>query len=185
MLVLVVGPSGAGKDTLLDGARAAFAGDPGIVFVRRAITRPEDAGGEAHAPLSEADFAARERAGGFALSWRAHGLAYGIPASIAADLAAGRVVIANVSRTVIEEAAAKFPVHVIEITAPPEILAARLAARGREDQAMQAARLSRAVMLPEGVAATIVLNDATPAIGIERFRAAIAAIRAASPVRRS
>ena len=76
MLVLVVGPSGAGKDSLLNAARAAFADDPRIHFVRRVITRPADPGGEDHEPVNEAGFAARS----FALSWSAHGLSDGIPA---------------------------------------------------------------------------------------------------------
>src|SRR5271165_1721482 len=97
MLVLVVGPSGAGKDTLLDAAQAALAGDPRFRFVRRVITRPAEAGGEAHEAVSEAEFTARA----FALAWQAHGLRYGIPDDIAVDLAAGRVVVANVSRGVI------------------------------------------------------------------------------------
>ena len=99
MLVLVVGPSGAGKDTLLDAARRKLAGDTRFRFVRRVITRPANAGGEDHDPVTEAEFATRH----FALQWQAHGLRYGIPADIADDLASGRVVIANVSRAVIAE----------------------------------------------------------------------------------
>ncbi len=70
MLVLVVGPSGAGKDSLLQTAREAFRCDPRIGFARRVITRPADPDGENHEPVSEAEFTARD----FALSWSAHGL---------------------------------------------------------------------------------------------------------------
>ena len=100
MLIAVVGPSGAGKDTLMAGARAALAQDARFRFVRRAITRPAEAGSEDHEALSEADFAARRAADGFALSWGAHGLHYGIPRDIEEDIAARRVVIANLSRAV-------------------------------------------------------------------------------------
>src|SRR3954452_5276441 len=126
MLVLVVGPSGAGKDTLLDAARQALADDTRFRFVRRVITRPADAGGEAHEAVTEAEFAARD----FALQWQAHGLRYGIPAEAIEERV---VAVANVSRTVIAEAARRFRVRVIEVTAPPDVLASRLASRGRED----------------------------------------------------
>ncbi|MBX9701143.1 MAG: phosphonate metabolism protein/1,5-bisphosphokinase (PRPP-forming) PhnN, partial [Acetobacteraceae bacterium] len=122
-LVAVVGPSGAGKDTLLAGARAALAGDASVRFVRRAITRPANAGGEDHRALTEAEFAAELAAGGFALHWEAHGLRYGIPRGIKTDLAAGRVVVANLSRAVLAEAEARYPLLVLEVTAPPAVLA--------------------------------------------------------------
>lgn len=178
ILVLVVGPSGAGKDTLLDAAREALRGDRRFRFVRRVITRPAEAGGEAHEAVTADEFAARR----FALAWEAHGLRYGIPDDIGADIAAGRMVIANVSRGVIADAAARFPVQVIEVTASPETLSARLASRGREDAAGRAARLARRMVLAEGVVARTVRNDATPAEGAACFVAALTrAAEGASP----
>jgi ribose 1,5-bisphosphokinase len=171
MLVLVVGPSGAGKDTLLGEARKALAGDSRFRFVRRAITRPADAGGEDHEPVTEAEFAARD----FALQWRAHGLSYGIPADIADDVARGVTVVANASRGIVAPAAARFAVRVVVVTAPPHILAARLAARGRESGEELAARLARTAVVPEGVAAATVVNDGTLAEGVARFMAALCA----------
>lgn len=159
MLVVVVGPSGAGKDTLMERARAELAGDAGFRFVRREITRPADAGGEDHVAVTPAEFTTRRAAGAYALAWEAHGLGYGIPADIAGDIADGRVVVANISRARIAEAAANFPTLVLEITAPPSVLAHRLAARGREGAADIAARLVREVALPAGVRVARVVND--------------------------
>ena len=169
MLVLVVGPSGAGKDTLLEAVRLALAGDVRVRFVRRVITRLAQAGGEDHEAVTDTQFLARN----FALQWQAHGLRYGIPADIADDLARGVTVVANVSRTVIAEAAERFPVQVIEVTAPPDVLAARLSSRGRETAAGAAERLSRRVALPAGVPVETVVNDGTVGQGAQRLLAAL------------
>ena len=173
MLVLVVGPSGAGKDTLLEGARRAL---PEARFVRRVITRPTAAGGEDHEAVTTEAFDRRS----FALQWEAHGLRYGIPADIADDLAAGRLVIANVSRGIIADAAARFDARVVEVTAPPDVLAARLAARGRETAADVAARLARSVPMTGG--AIQVMNDGSVEEGVARF---VAAVTRAADVPRS
>jgi ribose 1,5-bisphosphokinase len=165
MLVLVVGPSGAGKDTLLNMARMALAGDARFRFVRRVITRRAEAGGEDHEPVSDTEFARRT----FALSWEAHGLHYGIPADVADDIARGVVVVANVSRSVIAQAAARFPVRVIEVTASAEVLKARLLARGRETAADVAHRLARRIPLPEGIDVATVVNDSFPEVGAEQL----------------
>lgn len=169
MLILVVGPSGAGKDTLLNAARARLVTDPAYRFVRRVITRAPDPEGENHESVTQEAFAARR----FALQWTAHGLSYGIPLDIEPDIAAGRTVIANTSRGVIRQAAARYPTRVVVITAPPAVLAQRLAQRGREAEADIAARLAREVALPDGVETETVLNDSTPEEGIARFLAAL------------
>jgi len=165
-LVLVVGPSGAGKDTLIAGAREALAGDPRYVFLRRVVTRPEGAH-EAHDSLGEAEFKAAEGRGAFALAWRAHGLAYGVPAEIRTAVEQGGVAVVNVSRAIIPAARQHFPyVSVVLITAPPAVLAARIAARGR-DQA-EGSRSDPARADGVSVDATIV-NDGAPEAAISRF----------------
>lgn len=142
-LVAVVGPSGSGKDTLIAAVRARLAGRGGILFARRTVTRA-DGGPEDHATLTPDAFAEAEAAGAFALSWRAHGLAYGLPAVAATAVAAGRIVVANLSRGVLDEAERRFgALTVVLVVVAPEILAARLAARGRETPVEVAARLAR------------------------------------------
>ncbi len=141
--VLVVGPSGAGKDTLIGLARDALAGEAGFLFPRRVVTRPSSTA-EAHDTLAPEAFDAAEVAGAFCLSWRAHGLAYGIPAAAAQAAAAGAVVVCNVSRAVIDAARRQLPgVTVVEVTAPAAILAQRLAGRQRDSDGDLATRLQR------------------------------------------
>lgn len=168
LLVLVVGPSGSGKDTLMVGAARALIDDPRFRFVRRVVTRPEAA--EAHeVAADEATFKVRREAGGFALHWEAHGLQYGIPADIAEELRAGRVVVANVSRGVLAEAAERFPTLVIEITVSDWVRAIRLRKRGREAPGEVTARLLRDVPIPQGIPVFTIVNDGTVANGIEAF----------------
>lgn len=175
MLVAVVGPSGAGKDTLIGLARARLAGDDRFRFVQRAITRPAGAGGEAHRALDVASFEAERAAGRFALWWAAHGLLYGIPRDIEADLAARRVVVANLSRGVLAEAAARYRLRVLMVTAPAAVLAARLAARGRESAEEIARRLAREAPAPAGLDVVTVVNDGPPEAGAAQLEAALRA----------
>ncbi len=156
------------------GARARLAGDPRYRFVQRDITRPAEAGGEEHRAVTFDTFMTRRAAAGYALSWEAHGLGYGIPADIAEDISIGRVVIANVSRAVLVEAACRFPVRVLEITAPVNILARRLAARGRESEVDIAARLTRAVPLPQGLDVVTVQNVGAVDQGVTAVLAVLA-----------
>jgi phosphonate metabolism protein PhnN/1,5-bisphosphokinase (PRPP-forming) len=168
-LYLIVGPSGAGKDALIDAVRQRL---PASVFLfpRRWVTRPAGPG-EDHQPISAETFEAQERDGAFALSWRAHGLAYGIGIEIASALDAGIHVIVNVSRTQIAAARAEYsPVRVIEITAPAHLRAERLKTRGREQEAAIDQRLVREV--PFAPDATIV-NDGPLETAIDALVAAL------------
>jgi ribose 1,5-bisphosphokinase len=143
-LIAVVGPSGVGKDSLMDIARHHFAGRDNLRFVRRVITRAEDAVGEDHHAVTPEAFEELSKSGAFAVSWQAHGLGYGIPADVYDDLASGHVVIANGSRSALDAFRAAFPqLVVVNVTARPEILAKRLATRGRETAADIEARLAR------------------------------------------
>ena len=170
-LVLVVGPSGAGKDSLIDAVRPGFPEPEKLVFARRCITRPADAGGEDHEPLSVQAFQERQRSGGFLFHWQAYGLFYGIPAAYGKDLAAGAIVVANVSRSVLNEARRRFASLVfIHVTASPETLKARLAGRGRETGKAVDMRLRRAIAtVPTGDDVVTVLNDGTLEEATEKF----------------
>lgn len=170
-LVLVVGPSGVGKDTLLDGARERLAADTRFRFSHRDITRPILASGEQHHPVSFDEFQAKQRAGEYALSWEAHGFRYGIPTDVTDHLANGTAVIANVSRGVIDEARQRFvPLRVISISAPRDILEARLVTRGRESDGDIATRLDRAAAYRVCGSDVIVFSNVGPVgLSIDAF----------------
>jgi len=176
-LVLVVGPSGAGKDSLIDAARQRFGGRADLVFARRVITRAAQAGGEDHLAMDPAAFEAAERAGGFLLSWRAHDLAYGIPAEAGGELSRGRCVVANVSRRVIGQAERRADrVLVLHVTASPGTLARRLAARGRESEADILARLERQERVETSRSPIVTIrNDGALETAAEAFCAALEA----------
>lgn len=149
-LLVVVGPSGVGKDSLLSAWRRQLAarGDaPRVHVVRRTITRPAQAGGEDHEAVTPAAFGTLSRQGAFALQWQAHGLSYGVRHAELAPLAqAGRWVLLNGSRAALDDLRARWPgARVVEVHAQPATVAARLHARGREDAAAVAARLARSV----------------------------------------
>lgn len=141
--VLVVGPSGAGKDTLIRLARARLAGDARFAFPRRLVTRPASEH-EDNVEIAEDDFVRGAETGAFALHWRAHGLGYAIPSEAAQAAGDGRRVVCNVSRRAVAEARRCLPrVRVVSVTASPAVLAERLAARGRSEDGDLAARLAR------------------------------------------
>lgn len=157
-LIAVVGPSGVGKDSVMAGIADAA---PALVPVRRVITRAGDAGGEVFDAVTEERFADMVQRGAFCLHWGAHGLFYGIPAQTLSDVQGGALRMANLSRGVLERAAALFPaLTVLHVTASPQVLAQRLSARGRESAEQVAARLARSVQpLPQGLEVITLTND--------------------------
>jgi ribose 1,5-bisphosphokinase len=179
-LVLVVGPSGAGKDTLIDLARTSLGDDSSVVFPRRVVTRT--AAGEPHDTMDPEAFENAARAGAFALAWEAHDLRYGIPASIDTHIREGRTVVCNVSRTIIAEARARYAeIQVVLVTAPPEVLAARLAARARASDGDIAKRLARSQDFAMLAADCVIANVDAPETGAAALTAAIAGAAAARP----
>jgi ribose 1,5-bisphosphokinase len=160
--VFVVGPSGAGKDTLIGLAQQALAGDPAFVFPKRLVTRPSSEW-EDHDTLDPSVFQAGETEGRFALSWRAHGLGYALPRAALEAAWDGRVVVCNVSRAAIEEGRRRLPnAVVVEVTAPPDLLARRLAERRRGEDGDLRERLVRSTRIGEIAADVTIVNDREP-----------------------
>jgi ribose 1,5-bisphosphokinase len=144
-VALVVGPSGAGKDTVLQSVRLTLTGDDRFVFPRRVVTRAANAA-EDHATLSRQAFEEHIERGAFAVHWQAHGLGYGIPAAVDEAVRSGRTVVFNASRQAVAPARRRYAATaVVIIDAPLEVRAARLAARNREAPEEVLARLDRVV----------------------------------------
>ncbi|MEM6609278.1 MAG: phosphonate metabolism protein/1,5-bisphosphokinase (PRPP-forming) PhnN [Pseudomonadota bacterium] len=158
--IAVVGPSGVGKDSLMDGL-CTMRTD--LHRVRRVITRAPELGGEEFEHVSECLFAARAAGGDFALHWQAHGLSYGIPNTVRAVLARGQDALANLSRGALQAAEKTFDeVVVLHVTASPKILARRLARRGRERGSEIDRRLARPKpVMPVGLR-TITIDNSGP-----------------------
>ncbi len=172
----VVGPSGAGKDTLIRLALEAFAGDPAVRVARRLITRPADAASEDHDSLDQAAFEKLVSADGIALHWRAHGLGYAIPISVDDWIGDGAVVLANLSRKAIPAAAERYRnIVVIHVTASPDILRARIEGRGRESGADIEERLTPVqIAVPDGVELVEIVNNREPEDAARRLQGVIA-----------
>lgn len=143
-LIYVIGPSGCGKDSVMDYARR-LCPPTEAVFAHRYITRPAEAGGENHVHLSPEEFEARLGLGLFALNWNSHGYRYGIGIEIETWMRAGVTVVANGSRAYLPEATRRYPdLLPVLITVQPDVLRLRLISRGRESEAEVEQRLRRA-----------------------------------------
>lgn len=160
-LFYLIGPSGAGKDSLLAALHRHLDPDAPVAIAQRAITRPASATAEDHLPMGHDAFREREAQGGFALTWESHGCLYGIGREVDEWLALGMQVLVNGSRGALERAEnhwgeALTPV-VVRVDA--DVLAQRLQRRGREDAQAIRQRLDRAHALGEPAHARRVIID--------------------------
>ncbi|MCL6416000.1 ribose 1,5-bisphosphokinase [Aestuariirhabdus sp. Z084] len=148
-LFYLMGPSGSGKDSLLEGLRQRLNGGSPVLFAHRYITRHWKAGGENHIELSPQEFDQRLRSGLFKMHWQANGCHYGIGTEVDAWLASGHSVIANGSRASLAEAQRCFGAKLVPVLVgvEPHLLRRRLLARGRESAAEIEARVSRSLEL--------------------------------------
>ncbi|WP_339535015.1 phosphonate metabolism protein/1,5-bisphosphokinase (PRPP-forming) PhnN [Pseudomonas hunanensis] len=146
-LIFLVGPSGSGKDSLIDALREELAVS-GVEIARRVITRSAEAKGEAAQGVTPEQFDTLRAQGAFAMHWRANGLDYGIPRQVDQWLAAGRAVLVNGSRAYLAEARQRYPdLLVVLVQVKPEVLRQRLLARGRETTEEVEQRLARSARL--------------------------------------
>ena len=177
-IIYVVGPSGAGKDSLLKGAREKLKHRTDLHFIRRDITRPEDADGEDHRPVSTEEFDTNLKRGNYILHWRAHGLNYGIPALTLTALGDDDTAVISGSREAMNTARTVFPNMIVaHITAKQDTLKHRLLARGRENQAQVEGRLDRAMHFSvTGDDVIEILNEGDVAAGVEKLIAVIGGV---------
>jgi ribose 1,5-bisphosphokinase len=143
-LFYLVGASGVGKDSLIRYARDALGRGHAVVFAHRYITRAPEPKGENHVELSTPEFTLRKRRGLFAMAWQSHGFHYAIGVEIDGWLAKGLTVVVNGSRSYLPAARKRYPgMTIVWISAKPQVLAARLARRGRESGTQISERLER------------------------------------------
>jgi len=159
-LIYVMGPSGAGKDSVLSWLREHLPVDMPVHWARRTITRPASAGGETHEAVDVQGFERLQNQGAFALAWQANGLHYGIRHTELALLQQGHWVLVNGSRGHLAHALQSHPgLQVVHITADPATLVQRLTQRQRETPEEIQQRVARAsgFVVPPG--AIEVLNN--------------------------
>lgn len=177
-MIVVVGPSGAGKDSLMELAAGHLAGRADISFVQRTVTRAGDAGGETHRPISPEEFEIEAAAGGFSVFWRAHGHGYGVPRSTLESFQSGQNLVVNGSRAALADFAVIYSsLAVIHVTAERDCLVARLAARGRETAEEIRARLDRPEPpMPAGLTVYTIDNSGDLAEAGRQFAALVETI---------
>jgi guanylate kinase len=188
ILLILSGPSGAGKTTLCDG----IAGEPDLVYSVSCTTRPPRPGeidGEDYSFLGEALFSERVAAGAFLEHATVHGHRYGTPRDfVARHLDAGRDVLVEIDAqgaAMIRENAAPAMKRAIAdvMIVPPSFaeLDRRLSGRGTESAEALAVRLANArTEMRRWREYKYVIVSGTKEQDVASFRAVLAAERLAT-----
>lgn len=175
-MVVVVGPSGAGKDTILRESRSRLHAIENIGFVKRVVTRVCDPKREDHHSASVDAFLEMSANGEFAVEWQAHSLYYGIPVDTAKRVASGEILIVNGSRSALPDFRGSYTrCKVIWITASTAVLAERLSQRTTEDPATIRGRLARSVPHAAQLDDLVIDNNGSLQSSIDMFVNAILA----------
>jgi ribose 1,5-bisphosphokinase len=161
-LVLIVGNSGSGKDSLIrETARQWPSERPPLMTTRRYITRPPHES-EPFWSVTQAEFEQMRSQDCFCLTWTSYGMAYGVPKEILLDLGQGKPVLVNVSRSVIQPARDHLPgVRVAYVHVPLAVSIMRIKQRGREAESSLGYRdrIRRAQQHPGLAQADVIIDN--------------------------
>lgn len=161
--MFVCGPSGSGKDSVIESARQALGTRQDIVFARRMVTRAVQPASD-HDPVTESAFGALLESGSLCWHWQAHGFFYGISRHYAELVRAGCHVVVNGSRAHVKTLPPSPDVRVVQISADPDRLAARLTQRGRDTAGAVAERLARNAHFAGMQGDCVIVNDGELAV---------------------
>jgi ribose 1,5-bisphosphokinase len=170
-LIYVIGPSGAGKDSVLQGVRDTWANLPTAHWARRTITRAVQPGGEAHESVTQQAFDTLSQDGAFAMSWQANGLSYGIRKEELKPLFAGHCVFVNGSRAYLSQVLLQWPAStVVQISASADVLLQRLNSRNRESAQAVSERMNRRIANDLPLDAISIVNDGALQEAVQSLR---------------
>lgn len=146
MLYFLVGPSGVGKDSVLEEITHRLTKkNQSLIVADRFITRKTREGDDNHIALSELSFKERKNDNQFLFDWESHGFYYGISIEVLDYLDDGQNVIVNGSRAYITQAKnIVSDIKIIWLSVSQNVLRDRLFARAREPEIEIEARLKRA-----------------------------------------
>jgi len=144
-LVLVVGNSGSGKDSIIKGVKERYPSDLiKLCLTQRYITRPRS-DTEDNISVTPEVFKIMSLQGEFALEWYIYGLDYGVHIEIDEWLKKGHPVLVNVSRSIVKKARKIYQnIIVVFIDVPFEISLKRVKERARESGVRLEERILRA-----------------------------------------